>query len=146
MQLYGETHHPKWLDIVRMLLGIIILLRGYYYVRNNHALMTLLDNNNVHLYNNVIEHVIALTHLMGGGLIILGLITRLACLFQVPILFAAVIFVNKAPSGLLSPNPEFLLALITLLLLIFFVIYGPGPWSVDKLIDKNRKNWDNVDI
>ncbi|MEZ5013216.1 MAG: DoxX family membrane protein [Chitinophagales bacterium] len=141
LQTYGDTHHPKWLDIMRIALGLILVWKGYYYISNTDALNQLLLDNKFHLYNYVVIHYVAFAHLIGGILIILGLVTRIAVLAQIPVLLGAIIFVH-AKHGLLTPDPEFLLSIIVLVLLAFFFVYGSGPWSMDANFEKHRENWD----
>lgn len=142
LQSYGDKHHPKWLDLMRIMLGLILLVKGYYYIRNTGELQQSLLNNNWHLENFVIIHVVAFAHLIGGLMIILGLLTRFAVAVQIPILLGAIIFVN-APDGLLSDNPELLLSLIVFCMLIFFFIYGSGPWSMDAYMEGHKKEWES---
>jgi uncharacterized membrane protein YphA (DoxX/SURF4 family) len=62
--------------------------------------------------------------MLGGILLILGVLTRFACLLQIPILLGAVFFVN---TSLYRPFSETLLAIVVLLLLVLFLIVGNGP-------------------
>jgi len=50
-------------------------------------------------------HFIAFAHLVGGLLIAMGLITRPAILFQLPILIGAVLFV-RPETGLITINTD----------------------------------------
>jgi uncharacterized membrane protein YphA (DoxX/SURF4 family) len=76
-------------------------------------------------------------HLAGGTLIFLGLFTRMAAIFQLPIVFGAVFFVNILLSFV---NSELWLSILVLALLVLFVIIGSGPWSLDRLLS-DSKNW-----
>jgi uncharacterized membrane protein YphA (DoxX/SURF4 family) len=67
---------------------------------------------------------------------VLGLLTRVAILFQIPIVLGAIIFVNL-PKGILSFNSEMELSILVLFLLVFFLIEGSGPLSVDEYIKKH---------
>lgn len=142
LQTYGDAHHPKWLDIMRIVLGIILVVKGYYYIRNTAELQQTLLNNDWHLENYVVIHIVAFAHLIGGLMIILGLITRLAVAVQIPILLGAIIFVN-APAGLLSDNSELLLSIIVFCMLLFFFVYGSGPWSMDTYMERHKKDWES---
>jgi uncharacterized membrane protein YphA (DoxX/SURF4 family) len=76
---------------------------------------------------------VTFAHLLGGVLIIVGLLTRIAVIAQIPVLLGAVFFIN-ARSGIFSLQSEFGLSLLVLLLLIFFLVEGGGPFSLDKFI------------
>ncbi len=145
IQNYGDAHHSKWLDILRMMLGIILLAKGMYYISNTDDLSRILASGNSPVHNMIIVHYVAFAHLLGGILITIGLVTRIAILFQLPVLTGAILFIH-AYGGLLSADSNLLLAVLVLLLLIFFFIYGSGPWSVDALLERNRKDWDGPDL
>jgi uncharacterized membrane protein YphA (DoxX/SURF4 family) len=145
LQNYGDTHHSKWLDILRIALGLILFIKGFYYVRNTEELDQLLKNNDMHLYNYVVIHYVAFAHLVGGILIMLGLVTKIAILIQLPVLIGAIIFIN-AKAGLITPNPEFYLSILVLFMLVFFFIYGSGEWSMDAYLEKHKSKWDGPDL
>lgn len=135
---YGDTHHPKWLDIIRAFLGILLLLKGIHFIRDTEALYEMLRSSLFTAWSVVLGHYVAFAHLVGGFCIAIGLITRIAILFQLPILIGAVFFIN-APRGIYTVGSELEHSLLVLFLLIFFLIYGSGPWSVDAWIKKNDK-------
>ncbi|MBC8172804.1 MAG: DoxX family protein [Chitinophagales bacterium] len=145
MQAYGDTHHPKWLDILRIVLGLVLFAKGFTYVSNTAVLSELLQNSRFPMQNMILVHYIAFAHLIGGILVMIGLLTRIAVLFQIPILLGAVIFVH-APDGMLSAESNMLLALLVLGMLVFYFIYGSGPWSVDALLDRDKEKWDVTDL
>jgi putative oxidoreductase len=75
-------------------------------------------------------HYVVPAHFIGGLLIAVGLLTRWAVIAQIPILIGAVI-INFA--GEMSTN-NLILAIVALLLCIFFAFYGSGKHSVDKYL------------
>lgn len=145
LQAYGDAHHPKWLDILRIVLGVILVAKGIYYISNNEVLGDILRQSKFPMYSMIIVHYVAFAHLIGGIMIIIGMLTRIAVVFQIPVLLGAIIFV-EASEGILTANTNFWFAVLVLFMLIFFFIYGSGPWSVDALLEKNRKDWDVKDI
>lgn len=131
---WGDVHHAKWLDVIRMVLGILILSKGISFVSDTEVLQRLFVQNKVYTFSGMLAmaltHVVAFAHLVGGVLITIGLVTRFAVVIQIPILIGAVFFVNI--SGGFSPlNSELWLSLIVLMLLILFWVVGSGPYSVD---------------
>lgn len=129
---WADTHHPRWIDYVRIALGLFILYKGILFISNTDALMGIAESMDIIFFNIALAHYVAFAHLVGGILIALGLLTRFAIVFQLPILFFAVFFVN-IKQGFLSVtnNLEFEISLIVLVLLIVFLIYGSGKFSVD---------------
>jgi putative oxidoreductase len=136
---WGDVHHAKWLDMLRIVLGVIILLKGIAFVSNIDSLRELFVQNRVYGFSGLmamaLTHIIAFVHLVGGILIILGLVTRFAVVIQIPILIGAVFFVNLA-KGFSPVNSELWLSVLVLMLLILFWVIGSGPYSVDYWMKK----------
>jgi len=82
-------------------------------------------------------HYTVFAHIVGGICLALGVFTRFACLIQIPILLGALFFVSTN-GEMLRPYSELFLTIIVLLLLIYFLIAGNGPWSVKIKEDKSR--------
>lgn len=139
IEYWGDTHHPRWLDILRIVLGIAIFLRGATFLGNTESLRMLLASTNIpELYTWAAVHYIAFAHLVGGILIAIGLITRVAVACQLPILLGAVFFVNL-PRGFTFLNSELWASLVVLALLLTFFVVGSGPYSLDHQMRQRRK-------
>lgn len=132
---WGDTHHPKWIDLVRVVLGIFLCYKGIDFLAHMSLELDRLANSmpTPTFALLVIGHYVVFAHLLGGFLLAIGLATRLACLIQIPILLGAIIFVNAA-DGLWTPYSELALSILVLLLLIYFLIAGNGRWSFDNLV------------
>jgi uncharacterized membrane protein YphA (DoxX/SURF4 family) len=74
-------------------------------------------------------HYVVFAHLLGGILLIFGVLTRFACVIQIPVMIGAIFFVG-ANKEMLRPYSELLVSIIVLLLLVYFLIAGNGPLSV----------------
>ena len=133
IEAWGDTHQGKWLAIVRILLGLIIFFKGLYFVQNTEAMHEMIANSAVSLYAIMLTHYVAVAHLVGGVLIAIGLITRGAILFQIPVLIGAIIFVN-AEKGFYSIHSELGMSILILALLLFFLVFGSGKFSVDEFM------------
>ena len=138
---WADTHYPRWIDFVRIALGMFIFYKGFLFISNREALMDMTNHVDTVLFNMAMVHYVAFAHLFGGILIALGLMTRLAALFQLPILLVAVLLVN-INMGFFSVanNLEFEISLLVLILLIVFLIYGSGKFSADEYM-KNHPHW-----
>jgi putative oxidoreductase len=136
-EAYGETHHPAWLDSLRILLGFIILAKGVVFIADTAALHTLIQSSGYPWTSFWLAHYVAFAHLVGGILIILGLKTRIAILFQLPILLGAVFLVN-APRGFFTGNSELMFSIFVLALLVFFFFWGSGPISADHYLRHHK--------
>jgi len=95
-------------------------LEGITFISNYGSATNNVADRGLNSYADWLPLVITWTHLLGGFLVIIGLFTRWAVLLQIPILLGAVIFIN-APRGVFAAESEFGLALVILLLLIFFL-------------------------
>lgn len=138
---WGDMHHPKWMDLVRIALGIVIFAKGVSFIADTDSVARLLENTHFQLSIWSAVHYIAFAHLVGGIFIALGLMTRWAIAFQLPILFGAVFFVNIT-NGFSFLNSEFWLSLAVLLLLILFFVVGSGRYSLDHEMNRpGNKRW-----
>jgi uncharacterized membrane protein YphA (DoxX/SURF4 family) len=139
LEHWGESHHPLWLEFVRIILGVFLCYKGVQFAQES-SLMTLMIGNIP--FNSflllLLSHYILFAHIMGGFLLAVGMLTRLAALIQIPILLGAIIFVNLSPS-VLNQFSELLLSILVLLLLVYFAIAGSGPWSFDWYMDRDKR-------
>ena len=134
---WGDTHHPQWLDIIRILLGVFLCYKGVTFLMNMGQMLDLLTNRMSFgsFSTMLMSNYVAFAHLLGGILLILGVLTRFACLIQIPILLGAVFFVN---TDLYRPFSEVLLSIVVLLLLIVFLVVGNGPVQLLKFREGER--------
>lgn len=135
---WADTHHPIWLDFIRLGLGIFLFVKGLVFISDITVLERLLIQINLDWSSFLFAHYIAFAHLVGGLLIALGLVTRTAILFQLPILIGAVLFVRSGPE-VSSINNEWWVSGLTLLLLVLFFIFDSGRWSVDHYMRTHRE-------
>ena len=136
---WGDTHHPKWLDLIRILLGCFLFYKGIDFLQNSGQLNEPLAKTSFGSFTiMLVSHYVIFAHLIGGLMLILGLFTRFGCLIQIPILLGAIIFVNVG-SNVLKPYSELFLSILVLLLLFYFLVVGNGPWAI-KLKDNEQKH------
>jgi putative oxidoreductase len=136
---WGDTHHPQWLDIVRILFGAFLCYKGVDFLMNLGQMLSLIQNKMSFgsFSTMLMSNYVAFAHILGGILLILGVLTRFACLIQIPILLGAVFFVNTA---LYEPFPQVLLSIVVLLLLILFLVVGNGPLQLLKFKEGEKTN------
>jgi putative oxidoreductase len=127
---WGDVHHPKWLDIVRIALGLFLCYQGVIFLANMSRLIYLMKATSPFgAFAYILAgHYVVFAHIVGGLLLVLGLFTRFASAIQIPILLGAVIFVNSNPE-MLQPYSSLFLSIVTLALLIVFLVEGNGPLS-----------------
>jgi putative oxidoreductase len=105
VERWGDTHHPAWIDALRIMLGIILFLKGISFIGDTTYLSELVGGSRFGLTPVILVHYVAFAHLVGGLLIAAGCLTRLATLAQLPILLGAV-FSSTSAGGFppLIPN------------------------------------------
>lgn len=137
IEKWGDAHHPKWLDFVRMLLGLFLFLKGIEFINNMETLTAMMAKSDFlgSISLGILAHYVVFAHLLGGAMIAVGLLTRLAALVQIPVLLGAIIFINSS-AGILAPHHELWLSILVLVLLITFLVGGSGPLSMDEQMKK----------
>ncbi|PYF69954.1 DoxX family protein [Pedobacter nutrimenti] len=142
IEQWGDVHRAKWLDIVRIALGLLIFFKGIALISNTAASQDLLLEHNVFGFSGMMAslaiHIVAFVHLVGGILITIGLVTRFAVVIQIPILLCAIFFVNIS-KGFSMLNSELWLSVLVLLLLILFWVVGSGPFSADQSMKRKTR-------
>jgi putative oxidoreductase len=140
MNPFNETMH--WFDIhndiayamVRLFLGITLLIRGLILLANPAALTELAGPEKLFWWFSYIT----IVHIIGGLMLTLGFFTRLAAFIQIPILVGAVFFIHF-DQGLMSVGQSLELAVLVLMLLILFFLFGSGPFAIDKKMGRKSK-------
>ena len=129
---WAEAHPKVWLDGVRIYLGLGLFIRGVFIITNTRAefVSALLQQLEYPWIVTVfLLHYIALAHLIGGLMLTVGLLTRIAAWVQVPILAGALVM--HRGDGLMSGGQSLEFSALVLFLLVTFAISGAGPVSVD---------------
>lgn len=124
---WANAHTNYGFDLLRMLLGSFLVYKGINFMAHTEMIIDVLNPLGSFGWTMILVHYIAMTHLFGGVLIVLGLLTRASIIFQLPILLSAVLlnfFGEMVVANLLQ-------ALLALLLSLFFLLYGSGKHSVD---------------
>jgi putative oxidoreductase len=134
---WGDTHHPQWLDIVRIALGLFLCYKGVDYLYNMSTMLNLITNKMSFgsFTSMLMSNYIAFAHILGGILLVLGVLTRFACVIQLPILLGAIFFINLSPE-MYRPFSELALSILIFLLLVLFLVVGNGRLSFLKFSEK----------
>jgi putative oxidoreductase len=114
-------------DFLRILTGVFFFVKGIQFMQQTDMIMNLIKPLDNGFGLMIISHYVAMSHFAGGLLIAFGLLTRLSCLFQLPIVAGAVL-INFT---LTMDYSNLIQASVALLMTVFFIIYGSGRHSVD---------------
>jgi len=139
--LNNSTPQPKWLTILRIILGLIILWKGFVFLKNTVAVETMIKTGGVDILSNnsqALAFIITYFNLLGGFFITVGLFTRWMCIIQIIIITWAIFFVNSK-LGISFSNSELMVSLIVLALAILFAVKGSGTLSADEFFRSYTK-------
>lgn len=126
-------------EMLRVYFGLALFFKGIYFIGNMTDLFQHLSHHFYYI-DFIFSHYVVLAHVVGGLFVALGLFTRWACLANLPVLFSAVVFV-KIKSGLFAAGAEFELAVMVLMLLLYFIVQGSGSFSLDSYI---RRSYEKI--
>ena len=130
MVKWGETHHPKWVDFIRIALGLFLMYKAISFLIYMGNLTDLMEGTmNFGMFAlALLGHYVVFAHLLGGLALVLGMFVRAACIVQIPILVVAVLVVNRN-TAMGQPFWELVSSVIVLGLLVYFLFAGNGPMS-----------------
>jgi len=140
-----EARREIGVDLVRMYLGVGLFVRGLLFIAESRGVEAIVDLSTFSLASAALAHYVTFAHLVGGLLLVVGLLTRLAALVQIPVLAGAVFLVHLQ-EGLLSANQSLEFSALVLFLLVVVFVFGPGPWSADRYVfeeggDEEPEKW-----
>ena len=130
---WADAHRDNWLDCVRIYLGLGLFARGLLLITNTstgYVVELIQRSGQGWLTQGAILHYVMLAHFVGGLLLTIGFMTRLAALAQVPILVGAV-FVIHGQDGLFALGQSLEFSALVLVLLCVFTVAGAGKLSLD---------------
>jgi uncharacterized membrane protein YphA (DoxX/SURF4 family) len=131
-----ENNRPVCVEALRIFLGIGLILKGIHFIIRPEQAEAFIAKASLPFWGFLSIHLIIILHIAGGTLLVLGLLTRIAALIQIPILLGA-LFLIHLDQGLFSQEQSLEYVILVLFLLVFFVLYGGGIFSIDQAI-RNR--------
>jgi putative oxidoreductase len=138
---WADAHRDEWLDCVRIYLGLALFARGLLLISNTPTgfFVDLMQRSGESwLTSGMMLHYVMIAHFVGGAMLTVGFLTRLAALVQIPILFGAVFFIHRQ-DGLFALGQSLELSALVLFLLILFTIAGAGRLSLDHVTFGSRE-------
>ena len=130
---WADSHREYWLDCVRIYLGLGLLARGLLLITNTSTgyFVDLLQRSGQSwITSGMLLHYVMVAHFVGGLLLTIGFLTRIAALVQIPILFGAVFLIHRQ-DGLFALGQSLEFSALVLFLLCVFVVAGAGKLSLD---------------
>src|SRR5690349_10480754 len=112
---------PKWLTVLRILLGLILFWKGIVFIRDTALLRSLIGQTGIETFSrsdSTFALIVSVLSLLCGLFITVGLFTRASSIVQLPIIIIAIFFVNI--KNLETDIFELILSIIVLILLVLF--------------------------
>ncbi|MCB0749447.1 MAG: DoxX family protein [Ignavibacteriae bacterium] len=128
-----DTHIDVSYSLIRIFLGIALFLRGAILAADPATLTQLAGSNQYYWLTSYI----VVIHIIGGFLLAIGFIGRIAALLQIPILVGAIFFLHLK-DGLAKAGQSLELSVIVLVLLVIFSLFGSSILSIDNYIKKKH--------
>ncbi|MBC6697635.1 DoxX family protein [Hymenobacter puniceus] len=125
--------NPIWLDVLRLLLGVFLLIKGLSFLDHSTDVYYLLSQQQPWDVLKKTSLFVSFFHIVGGLMIATGTLTRFALMCQLPILLGAVLLVNSQ-NGFKLANTELWVSTLVLMLCLLFMIVGPGRYSIDNKV------------
>jgi uncharacterized membrane protein YphA (DoxX/SURF4 family) len=133
----NSASNPVWMDGLRILLGLFLFIKGILFLEHTSDVFYVFSQSQDIISPDKASMMTSGVHIIGGLMIAFGSLTRLAVLCQIPVVLGALLIVNPK-QGLHMENTELWLSGVVLALLVFFMIVGPGRYSVDNKILRQR--------
>ena len=124
---WANAHTYIPLDILRMALGVFLIVKGVEFMSDSAGMATAMEPFKNWPASWLILHYITFAHFAGGFFIIIGLLTRWAVIIQFPLLLGAIL--TNFLGEMITTN--LILAIVTLVICVFFLFYGSGKHSAD---------------
>lgn len=126
-QLWNHTHQAFLLLTARIILGLILLAKGIFFISHSLQLKEMVLQSKFAAGVGFWTAYVTFAHLFGGVFIILGLFARFAAGLQVPVLLGALLWILPIEGD----AGAVILSLLVLVLLIYILIKGGGAISMD---------------
>ena len=133
IEYWADHHHPVWLDVIRIILGLVLISKGVAFILNREEIIQRLSSSTAGMSQFVAfyaGHYVIVAFIVGGLFVTIGFITRWALLFQLPAILGEIIMVDFH-RDFFALNSELNYLILVLVLMIFFIFYGSGKISFD---------------
>lgn len=130
-----RAHEDLFLDLVRIYLGCGLFVKAIYFMSHRDLLNQMIGDSDISwLAGGIMAQYIILAHMFGGAMLALGLATRLAALAQLPVVFGAIFALYLPRYAVIEPRQYLEYAGLVAFLLVLFVVFGAGRFSLDYLM------------
>ena len=134
-KMWLRAHEDLFIDMVRIYLGCGLIVKAVFYMNHRDLLNSMITDVNLGwIAGSTIAFYIILAHLVGGAMLALGLLTRIAAFAQLPILMGAVFGLYLPRFANIEPRQYLEYAGLVTFLLMLFGLFGAGRFSFDYMM------------
>lgn len=135
---WAQENSDILFDLIRIYVGVGLVVRGVLALVESAFLMEWLGMFGVSgAAAEAARLYVVAAHLIGGLLLTVGFLTRIAALINMPVLFGAVFFIHY-PEGLAATDQSLEFSALVLFLLALFVLRGSGRLSLMSQLRKRN--------
>jgi putative oxidoreductase len=133
-----QFHDINYVElIIRIATGLFLILDGVHILSHTSQLEELFRQVMSVPMAKFLIIFIGFAHLFGGTFIVLGLLTRIVIILQIPAILAEMYYIQP-PNSFLG-RWEILGSALLLILLVFLFVKNSGKFSLDYYRKKNRR-------
>lgn len=138
-KMWLRAHEDMFRDLVRIYIGAGLFVKAIYLMGHRDYLMQVItDSGNSWFAPAAMAQYVITAHLVGGALLMIGLVTRVAAWVNLPVLLGAVFYVYMPHMATVEPRQYFEFTALVAFLLFWLGVFGAGRWSVDYMISRKR--------
>ena len=133
IEYWADHHHPVWLDLIRIILGLALITKGIAFILNKDEIIKMLAGRGTEMSEFVTfyaGHYVIVALIVGGIFVMIGFVTRWALLFQLPAIIGEMLMTDFHKQ-LFVLNSDLNYLILIFVLMVFFILYGSGKISFD---------------
>lgn len=145
-KVWLRAHEDVFIDLVRIYFGCGLFVKAFHLMGNRDYLLEAISDSGGSWFGPAaIAQYVITVHLIGGALLALGLVTRLAALMQLPVLLGAIFAVYLPRMATMEPRQNLEFTALVCFLLALFSVFGAGRFSVDSIIARKWRELNGED-
>jgi putative oxidoreductase len=130
---WGSNNRDVGLLLLRIVLGTVLLLKAFRFLFNISDITNVINSYHPTSMALAFSWIVILANMAGGIFILIGVLTRVVCVVQIPILIGAMLI--NVETHVLNSS-EWMLAFVTFFLIVYLYIYGSGKYSLSYVLLK----------
>lgn len=124
---WANAHTSIPVDLLRIALGVFLFFKGVAFITDKKYLHEILSSLGNFGSEMLLIHYVAMAHMAGGVMIIIGFLTRWSIWVQLPIIVSAILINFIGDFNLAN----LIQSIIAFAFCVFFLFYGSGKHSAD---------------